>query len=225
MAWREATGGAARRLAGGRALSTRIERLVFGLDLAGAAIFAVEGAAAAMAGQLDLLGVASVAFVTALGGGIVRDILIGAAPPQALKDWRYPGVALGVGVAAFAAHLLGATIPTADLVVLDAAGLSMFAVAGATKTLDRGLNGLTAILLGGVTAVGGGVIRDVLLTRVPRVLTTDIYATAALAGAVVLVTCRALGLGARWSALLGAAACFALRMTAVTLHWNLPSAG
>ena len=205
-------------------MASRSERLVFGLDLAGTGLFALEGAAAATAAtaRLDMLGVLVIAFVTALGGGIIRDVLIGAAPPTALRDWRYPTVAFGIGLGAFGFAKLFGAIPLGDVLALDAAGLSLFAIAGAEKSLGLGLGPLTAVLMGGVTGVGGGVVRDLLLNQVPRILTSDIYATAALFGAAVLVAVRRLGLPNRWSAALGAASCFGLRMTAVTLHWNLP---
>ena len=180
-------------------MGARSERLIFGLDLAGTALLGVQGAEAAMASRLDLLGVLTVAFVTALGGAILRDLLIGAAPPAPLRDWRYPATAF-------------------------AAGLSLLAVAGADKTLNAGLGALTATLMGAVTGVGGGAVGDLLLMRIPAVLRTDIYATAALAGAAVMIVSRRLRVGERWAAGLGAAACFSLRLLAVWLHWNLPSA-
>jgi uncharacterized membrane protein YeiH len=205
-------------------MTSRADRQTLALDLAGIAVFALEGAGAGVQARLDLLGVLVVAFVTALGGGIVRDILIGAAPPQALRDWRYPATAFAAGMAAFAFDEVVRAIPQQALIILDAAGLSLFAIAGAEKTLDKGLGTLTAVLMGGVTGVGGGVVRDLLLTRVPAVLQRDIYATAALLGALVMVIGRRLGLSAGWAAALGLAACFTLRMVAVWQHWQLPGA-
>ena len=205
-------------------MGARSERLIFGLDLAGTALLGVQGAEAAMASRLDLLGVLTVAFVTALGGAILRDLLIGAAPPAPLRDWRYPATAFAAGLAAFVFHEYVREIPEAVLVILDAAGLSLLAVAGADKTLNAGLGALTATLMGAVTGVGGGAVGDLLMMRIPAVLRTDIYATAALAGAAVMIVSRRLRVGERWAAGLGAAACFSLRLLAVWLHWNLPSA-
>src|SRR5690349_23392904 len=103
-------------------------------DLAGTFLFGIEGADAAIRGQLDLLGLMVLAFSTALAGGIVRDLLIGAVPPGSIRDWRYPAVAfLGAGVA-FAMHQFVSQIPASVIIVFDAAGLSLFAVAGAAKT-------------------------------------------------------------------------------------------
>jgi uncharacterized membrane protein YeiH len=206
-------------------MTDRSQRLIFALDLAGTMVFALEGAGAAMESRLDLLGVLVIAFVTALGGGIARDVLIGAAPPQAFRDWRYPAMAFGAGVAAFVFSQIVLQIPHGALIVLDAAGLALFAVAGTEKALDHGLGALTAVLMGGVTGVGGGVVRDLLLAKVPAVLNRDIYASAALAGAAAMVVGRRLGLSNAWAAALGAAACFGLRLAAAHWRWELPRAG
>ena len=205
-------------------MTPRSARLILLLDLVGTFVFAVEGAAMAMGARLDVFGVMAISFVTALGGGIVRDVLIAAAPPQALRDWRYPMTAFAAGLLTFGFHALLRQVPEAALTVLDAGGLALFAIAGAEKSLSLGMNGLAAVLMGGVTGVGGGVIRDVLLNKVPTILFTDIYATAALAGAVILVVSQKAGLPTRWAAALGVTSCFALRLTAVLLHWNLPQA-
>ena len=177
-----------------------------------------------MAARLDVFGVMVISFVTALGGGMLRDLLIASPPPQALRDWRYPLTAFAAGLLAFVFYHVIRQIPGEVLIVLDAGGLALFAIAGAEKSLALGINPLAAVLMGGVTGVGGGVLRDMLLNTVPAVLRTDIYATAALAGALVLVVGQRAGLSPRWAAALGVAACFALRLTAVRLHWNLPQA-
>jgi uncharacterized membrane protein YeiH len=205
-------------------MTPRSARLIFVLDLAGTFVFAAEGAALAMAARLDVFGVMVISFVTALGGGMLRDLLITAPPPQALRDGRYPLTAFAAGLLAFVFYHVIRQIPGEVLIVLDAGGLALFAIAGAEKSLALGINPLAAVLMGGVTGVGGGVLRDMLLNTVPAVLRTDIYATAALAGALVLVVGQRAGLSPRWAAALGLTACFALRLTAVWLHWNLPQA-
>lgn len=201
---------------------TRIARLIFVLDLAGTAVFAAGGALAAIGAGLDLLGVMVLSFCTALGGGALRDLLIGAAPPSAIQDWRYPAVAFAVGALTFLFHAQLRQVPLPVAIALDAAGLSLFAVAGAGKALAHRINPFVAVLMGAVTGAGGGVVRDMMLAQVPTVLRTDIYATAALFGAAVLVVARALNVPSAWAAVLGAAACFALRMVAVELGWGLP---
>jgi uncharacterized membrane protein YeiH len=201
-------------------------RLVVAADLAGTFVFAVEGALAALAGHMDLFGVMVLGFVTALGGGVVRDVLMGALPPAALRGASYPATAFAAAAIAFilARYLL--EVPRTLLLTLDAAGLSLFAVAGTLKALDAGIHPLSAVLLGTITGVGGGTMRDVLLAHVPAILRVDIYATAALLGALALVLCRRVGLPAGIAAFAGGGACFVLRMLSVWQHWQLPgSAG
>ena len=198
------------------------ETLVLAVDLASVGIFALEGAAMAIKGDLDLLGVLVLSFVTALGGGVARDLLIGASPPQALKTWWYPALAIAVGAVTFLLHDLVRQIPFGLLVALDAVGLGMAAMAGTEKTLAYGLHPFVAVLIGGLNGVGGGMVRDVLLNQIPAVLRTDIYATAAMAGAVVLILAQKGGLAPRWAAGLGFVACVALRLVSVWQHWSLP---
>jgi uncharacterized membrane protein YeiH len=161
-------------------------------------------------------------FATALAGGIIRDLLIGAIPPGAIRDWRYPAVAFLAGATVFLWHNYVSRVPQSFLVVVDAAGLSLFAVAGAAKALDYGIHPFLAILMGGITGVGGGTVRDLLLARVPTVLRSDIYAVAALAGAAVMVAGLSAGLAPTLMTFAGAITCFALRLVAVWRHWNLP---
>lgn len=191
-------------------------------DLAGTAVFAVEGAIAAMRSQLDLLGVMVIAFVVALGGGVTRDLLIGATPPNAVADWRYPALAFFMGGLAFVFHeqVLGWSGST--LIVLDAAGLALFAVAGAQKAVNFGITPFVAMLMGTVTGVGGGVIRDIVLARIPVVLQADLYASSAFVGAAVLIIARRLGVSPIAAALLAGAACFTLRLLSVHFGWQLP---
>lgn len=198
------------------------ERLLFAVDLGGTAVFAMGGALTAIQAGLDLLGVLVLSFCTALGGGVLRDLLIGAVPPVAIRDWRYPVVAFAVGALTFVFHGPIKAIPLPLVIALDAAGLSLFAVAGAGKALAHRIHPFLAVLMGAVTGAGGGVVRDILLARVPLVLHTDIYATAAMAGAAVLVLARRAGLPTAWAAALGGLACFVLRLVAVHQGWGLP---
>jgi uncharacterized membrane protein YeiH len=163
-------------------------------------------------------------FATALCGGIARDLLIGAVPPNAIRDWRYAAVAFTAGALAYLVHALDPSLPTRGLVTLDAVGLALFAVAGTEKALDFGISPFMAIQLGAITAVGGGVVRDVLLAQIPAVLRVDIYATAALAGSLVMVAGRKAGLPRTAAAIVGGAACFVVRMLAVWQNWQLPNA-
>jgi uncharacterized membrane protein YeiH len=196
--------------------------LLKALDLAGTFLFGVEGALAAMGAHLDLFGAMVLAFCTALGGGIVRDVLIGAVPPNSIRDWRYGAIAFIGGATAILSTSFLQHIPPALLLTLDAGGLALFAIAGAVKSLSFKMNPFIAVLLGTITGVGGGTVRDMLLARVPTVLRADIYATAALLGAAIFVSAVHLGISPRVAAVLGAAACFTLRITAVAHRWNLP---
>ena len=199
-------------------------KLLFAVDMAGTLLFAIEGATAAVGGNLDLLGVMVLAFATALAGGIIRDLLIGATPPASLRDWRYAGMAFtGGAMHRFFLHRYVAGIPGPVLLVLDAAALALFAVAGTEKALDFNIHPFIAILLGGMTAVGGGTLRDILLARVPLVLRAEVYATAALAGSALLIASRSLRLQGTGG--VGAAFAFSSAVAKVCGNtWNLPKA-
>ncbi|NCT84664.1 MAG: trimeric intracellular cation channel family protein [Comamonadaceae bacterium] len=198
-------------------------RLFTALDLSGTFAFAISGAEAARRRRLDWLGVMVVAFAVACGGGVIRDLCIGAVPPAGLADWRYLGIALTAAWLTLVANRLIERIAN-PVVLFDSLGLGLFAVTGAQKALIYGHNAEVAVLLGLVTAVGGGVVRDVLLNRVPVILQREIYASAALVGAGIAVAGDRLGWassGLTWIALL---ACFALRWLSLRYRWNLPRA-
>jgi uncharacterized membrane protein YeiH len=198
------------------------DKLLFTLDMVGTLVFAVEGAEAAIAGELDLWGLMLLAFATALGGGVIRDLLIGAISPTSLRDWRDAGIAFAGGALAFFLHRFVEGVPGQLLTGLDAAGLTPFGVAGTQKALNYKMHPFIAVLQGTITGVGGGTMRDVLLTRVPTVLRADVYATAALAGSVIFVVSRKLGVPSAWAAVPGGTARFLLRVVSVWQHWNLP---
>ncbi len=195
------------------------------VDLLATLLVALEGGSTAVVNHLDVLGIFIVAFASALGGGIVRDLLIGDTPPRAIRDWRYPAVALAGGAAVLAGYALFQRVPGMLVTVLDAGGLALFAVSGADKALEFRIHPLLAVMMGGITGVGGGAIRDLLLNRVPMILRADVYATAALAGAAVAVVLLGMRVPRVPSLTLGAVACFTLRILAVTRHWNLPHPG
>jgi uncharacterized membrane protein YeiH len=191
------------------------------LDLLGTFAFAVNGALTAVrVARVDIVGVVTLGMITALGGGVLRDVLLGALPPATFGDWRYLAVAAAGGLVAFLfGRGLDRVARTID--VLDAAGLSLFAVTGAARALDLGAGPAQAVILGTVTAVGGGTLRDVLVRRVPGVLSSGLYAIPALVGAGSVVVAAAAGAGDLLGvpAALGAAVCFAIRM--VGLHFGL----
>ncbi|ABF41328.1 protein of unknown function UPF0126 [Candidatus Koribacter versatilis Ellin345] len=192
------------------------------IDLIGAFLFGLEGALAGVVANLDLMGFLVLGFVTAFTGGIIRDLLIGAIPPSSLKDWRFPTAALAGAASVFFFFPIIHVIPLWSLAVLDAAALSLYAVAGTEKALLYNMPPVVAVLLGTVTGVGGGVVRDVLLAQVPTVLRADIYATAAIVGCSLMVLALKLKLKPALAATLGGIVCFALRSIAIWRHWNLP---
>jgi uncharacterized membrane protein YeiH len=201
----------------------RLSEIVLAADLGGTGVFALEGALIAIQAGLDLLGIAVVGFVAALGGGIIRDVLIGATPPAAIRDYRYPLLTLaGAAVAVLAAPWLRHAPPT-PLIVLDAAGLALFAVAGLQKALVRGIGPVGAVMIGTLTAVGGGMLRDVLLAQVPAILRTDFYATAAIIGCVAILVARRAGMSMQMASAVGGLTCFAARMLGMLTSWHLPA--
>ncbi len=201
----------------------KLHTLYYFLDLAGTFAFAISGATAARQRGLDLFGICAIAFTVACGGGIIRDICIGAIPPAGLTTWYYLATAIiatgmTIGLYSVVQRL------NRPVLLFDAVGLSLFAVTGAQKALSYGHNGEVAVLLGIVTAVGGGVLRDILLNRVPVILEREIYASAALTGALIVV----LGsyfkwLSSDWIAVIALTICFTLRILALRYHWNLPA--
>jgi uncharacterized membrane protein YeiH len=196
--------------------------LLLVIDLIGTFVFAVEGALAGINAGLDVFGLMVLAFITALGGGTIRDVLIGAIPPNSIRDWRYGATAFAGGGAVFFFHQFFGKVPVHLMITLDAAGLALFAVAGVGKALEFGITPLLAIMMGAVTGAGGGTVRDVLLAEVPGVLHSDVYAAAALAGAVVMMAGLSAKMPRGLAMSLGAAVCFVLRILAAWRHWNLP---
>ena len=189
------------------------------LDLAGTFVFAVTGALVAVRARLDLFGTLVLACATGLGGGLVRDVLLGDVPPPGLTEWRYLVAAALAGVATFLWHPVVARWENIIL-TLDAAGLALFCVIGALKASNAELDLVPAALLGMITGVGGGIARDVLANRVPVVLQGGWYATPALVGA----TWAAFAQGQGWPTgavlLPGIAVCFTWRALALHRDWS-----
>jgi len=194
--------------------------LLLVLNLAGTFAFGLSGGMAGVRARLDLFGVVVLAVVVGLAGGITRDLLIGV-PPETFRDWRYLAVAGGAGLVTFLAYpLLGAVARPID--VLDAAGLALFCVTGATKALDHGVAAAPAVILGAITGIGGGILRDVLVREIPVVLREGLYAIPALIGASVVVGASRAGAHGLAAPILGAAACFAIRLAGLAFGLNVP---
>ena len=191
------------------------------LDMLGTFAFAISGAVAARQKRLDLFGVLSIAYIVACGGGVMRDVAIGAIPPAGLSDWRYLAVAVLASLLTIACYPLVKRM-TNPVQLFDALGLGFFAVFGAHKSLVYGHNIEVAVMLGVTAAVGGGVLRDVLLNRTPLILRKEIYASAALVAAVIQVLGDTFAWPQQWVPWVGIVICFALRYLSLRYRWNLP---
>jgi uncharacterized membrane protein YeiH len=196
--------------------------LLLVLNLAGTFVFGLSGGLAAVRAKLDFIGVVVVAVAVGLAGGVTRDVLIGI-PPSTFRDWRYLAVAGGAGLVTF---LASATVGRfgRSINVLDAAGLALFCVTGAATALQHRVGPAEAVILGAVTGIGGGMLRDLLLREIPTVLREGLYAVPALLGATVVVGASEAGTHRLAFPIFGAAICFAARVAGI--HWdvNVPTA-
>ena len=165
--------------------------LLLVLNLAGTFVFGLSGGLAAVQARLDAFGVIVLAVVVGLAGGIIRDLLIGI-PPQTFRDWRYLAVAGGAGLVTFLAHTTLTRLER-PILILDAAGLALFCVTGASTALDFRVGAVEAVVLGAITGIGGGMLRDILLREIPTVLRTGLYAIPALFGAAIVVVAATSG--------------------------------
>lgn len=192
------------------------------LDLLGTFAFALNGAlTAARVTRLDIVGVLTLGMITALGGGIIRDILLDDVPPATFRDWRYLAVAAAGALIAFAFHkFLGRLSGPIEL--LDAVGLSVFAVTGASKAMEYGLGPAQAIILGTITGVGGGTLRDALLGRIPSVMSEGLYAIPALIGAAITVAAILTELYGVAAAVIAAVVCWLIRVIGIHFKLNAP---
>lgn len=200
-----------------------INALLVAFDLGGTFVFALSGAVAGVKSRLDLFGVLVLAFAAGNSGGIARDLMIGATPPAAIRDWRYIAVSILAGLITFYWYRIINRLHS-PVQVFDAAGLALFAVSGAGKALAFHAGPVAATLLGMLTGIGGGMMRDVLLREIPTVLRTELYAVAALVGATAVVIGRMLHLTPSAAAIAGAVLCFGIRFIAMRRGWQLPTA-
>ncbi|GAA0299194.1 TRIC cation channel family protein [Kineococcus aurantiacus] len=194
------------------------------LELVGVFAFALDGALVAMRStHLDLFGVVTLGIVTAVGGGIARDVLLGELPPATFRTWYYLATATAGALAAFWGQRLLVRVYR-PILVFDTIGLSLFSVTGAQLAVDAGAGAGQAILLGGLTGVGGGTLRDVLVRKVPSILTGGLYAVPALLGACVAVAGPLLGVESGVAAFAGGVVCAGLRTGGVLRGWQAPRA-
>ena len=205
------------------------------LDVCGVFVFGLSGGLVAVRRGLDLFGVLVLAWVAGLGGGIVRDVFLGRVPPVGVSDWRLLTAAVVAGLAVFLLHgpWQQAAVRHPDarwnratfaVRLLDAAGLGLFAVSGALVALDAEAGPLAATLIGGITAIGGGMFRDVLAREVPEVLRRELYAVPALVGSASVVLLHHLEALTPLTAWLAVVLVFVARVVAVALDLNAPRA-
>src|SRR6476660_6882330 len=200
-----------------------VNTLLVAFDLGGTFVFALSGATAGVKHRLDLFGVLVLSFAAGNSGGIARDVMIGAHPPAAISDWRYIAVSMLAGLITFYWYRVINRL-SSPVLVFDAAGLALFAVAGAGKALAFHAGPVAATLLGMLTGIGGGIVRDVLVRQIPTVLRTELYAVAALIGAAVMVIGRMLHVPSSAAAVAGAFLYFGLLFMAMRRGWQLPVA-
>jgi uncharacterized membrane protein YeiH len=195
--------------------------LILWLNLVGTFVFGLSGGVAAVRARLDVFGVVTLAAVVALAGGIIRDLLIGT-PPETFRDWRYLAA---VGCAGVVCFFFGSRLDRIwrGVLVFDAMGLAVFCVGGASKATAFGLGPAQAVILGAITGIGGGMVRDVLLRETPTVLRQELYAIPALLGAGVVVGAHAAGSVNPALPILGAGVCFATRMAGLYYGVDAPT--
>jgi uncharacterized membrane protein YeiH len=193
------------------------------LDLTGIFVFALSGALLGVRVRFDIVGIMVLAVITGIGGGIIRDVLIGDVPPASFRDWRYFLVPAVAALIVFRFHP-GLRRIERFINTFDAAGLGLFCATGASKALFFGLDPVPSVLMGVVSGVGGGVLRDVLAGRSPVVLREDLYVVPAVVGATLVVIAYQAGWFPAWIPLAAAGVCFGLRVLAIRFHWRAPRA-
>ena len=197
--------------------------LALWLDLIGTFVFGLSGGMLAVRKQLDLFGIVVLSVAAATAGGAIRDMAIGDQPIAFLRDQRYLIAAFAAGITAFLAHRLVERL-NKPVMLLDAVGLGVFAVTGSQKALAFGLSPASACIVGVLTAVGGGVVRDILVAEVPRVLREDIYAVAAILGTILVIVGTRSGWPEPLTVALGFGVTFTARVLSVRLNLRLPRA-
>lgn len=195
--------------------------LIYFIDLAGTFVFAISGMATATEKKFDIFGASIIALVTAVGGGTIRDVLIGSQPVGWMKDGNYLIV---IGFAVIISFFLLKKILRLrrTLFLFDAIGLGLFTILGLTKTLSLGLSPAIAIIMGTVSASFGGVLRDILCNEVPLIFGAEIYATACLVGGIIFLLLQYMGLDYHINMLLTILMIMIIRILAVKRKWSLP---
>lgn len=209
-----------------------IEQIIyFIVEILGTIAFATSGAMVAISKRVDIFGVLVLSSVTALGGGCIRDILIGTLPPRMFSDYRYVTVAVAVALVVFiVAYIFRELYQKSQKIVdsvnniFDAAGLGIFTVTGVQVAIESGfeMNSILAVCLGVITGIGGGILRDVMLREIPFVLKKRIYALASIAGGVVYYNMYLAEVGKTLSIVVAVGVTFAIRILATIFKLDLP---
>ncbi len=199
-----------------------MNELIYVLDLAGTLVFAISGASTAAEKKFDLFGATVIAFVTAVGGGTLRDMMIGSTPVGWMKDINYLGT---IAIAVLLTYFFRVRILKLrrTLFLFDAIGLGLFTVLGLQKTLALGLSPVIAILMGTVSAVFGGVTRDIITNEVPLILRKEIYATACIFGGTLFWILEYSAGSNYWNIIVAIVAIITIRVLAVIKKWSLPT--
>ena len=207
-----------------------MDELIYALEIIGAAAFAVSGAMAALEHEADIFGVIFLAVVTALGGGVIRDLLLGVTPPKMFVSYVYLAVAAVAALVVFAdAYIRREKYrkhrDKLDSInnMFDAVGLAVFTVSGMNTAMQQSDNVLLILVLGMSTGVGGGMLRDMMINKMPKVLRKRVYAVASLLGGGVYYGLFAIGVHETIAAVSGMALIIALRVLATVYKWNLPA--
>ncbi len=195
--------------------------IIYILDLIGTAAFAASGAWVGVRKHMDLFGVLVLGTVTAVGGGTLRDLLLGDIPPFSLQDEVYIYIAITVALVVFI-NRRRFKLFEKPLLYFDAIGLGTFVVIGTTKAMEFQLGALGAVLMGVMTGTAGGVLRDLLANQVPLILRREIYASACFAGGALLVILEMAGVALPAAALLAAGTVIIVRLLAIHYDWSLP---
>ncbi|MFT5788983.1 MAG: putative membrane protein YeiH [Shewanella sp.] len=196
---------------------------IYFFDLCGTAVFALSGALAAGRHKMDPFGVIVLASVTAIGGGSIRDALLGATPVFWIQDPNYIIVILTTVLLTFIFVRKPKRVPRYIFPVADAFGLALFTIIGAEKALSLELGGMVAVVMGLITGVGGGIIRDLLCQQVPMVLRTEIYATASIIGGICYTISLYWGANNMFALLFAMATALIIRLAAIRWHLSLPA--
>src|SRR5256712_9192340 len=199
------------------------ELVTLALNFSGTFAFGLSGGILAVKKRMDLFGVLVLSVATGLGGGIMRDLILGHTPPATITDWHYLAAAALAGIIVFLWYNRIANHGT-FVTTFDAVGLSVFTVTGTVIALDASLGPAPAALLGMLTGVGGGVLRDVLAAEVPLIFRSEVYAVASMLGAVIIIVASQAGFSGIRAEILAALATFILRMVSVQRGWKIPVA-